>query len=380
MNRDGLVNWLPEFLPGKDAILWSKRLSSPALAGVAATRELVIVADRDPADRVDIFRCYNADGTERWTLRYSAPGKLDYGNSPRATPQIHGELVFLQGAQGHLHAVDLATGKTRWKKHFQKDFGGPVNLSWGFCSSPLIADGRLIINPGGAETSLVALEPSTGDVLWKSPGRAPGHGSFIVANLGGKQQLVGYDVDSLGAWDAASGQRLWTLTPDRPGDFNVPTPVIWGEKIIVATENNGTRMYDVSKQGTIQSTPTSRNDRLVPDCHSPILVGSRVFGVSDHLFCLDATRNLTQIWRENDRQFREYASLIGSPQRVLITTLKGRLLLFRTDTAEFSKLSDVQLMEDEAGLYSHPAIVGNRIYVRGSNSLVCLSLASANER
>ncbi len=374
MNRDGLVKWLPERLPGTEAILWSRRLSSPALAGVAATRDVVIVADRDPADRVDIFRCYNTDGTDRWFLRYPAPGRLDYGNSPRATPQIHGELVFLQGAHGHLRAVELATGKIRWQKHFQKDFGGPDKLSWGFCSSPLIADGRLIINPGGPETSLVALDPATGDVLWKSPGNAPGHGSFVIANLGGKRQLVGYDVDSLGGWDAATGHRLWTLTPERTGDFNVPTPIIWGEKIIVATENNGTRIYGVSDQGIIQPKPIAFNDQLLPDCHSPILVSSRLFGVSDHLFCLDATRNLTQIWRENDRQFRDYASLIGSPERVLVTTLKGRLLLFSTDASQFSKLSDVQLIEDEAGLYSHPAIVGQRLYVRGSNSLVCLNL------
>src|SRR4029079_7374213 len=117
-NRDGVVAWLPDRLPARDAIIWSKRMASPALGGVAATRDVVIISDRDPADRVDIFRCFNADGSERWTLRYPAPGELDYGNSSRATPLIDGELVFLAGAQGHLHAVEWASGKIRWKKHF----------------------------------------------------------------------------------------------------------------------------------------------------------------------------------------------------------------------------------------------------------------------
>ena len=54
----GVVAWLPERLPENVSPLWTRRMSSPALAGVAATGELVVVADRDPADRVDIFRCY----------------------------------------------------------------------------------------------------------------------------------------------------------------------------------------------------------------------------------------------------------------------------------------------------------------------------------
>lgn len=353
-------------------------MSSPALAGVAATHDVVIVADRDPADRVDVFRCFNADGSERWTLRYPAPGNLDYGNSSRATPQIHGELVFLAGALGHLHAVDLVTGKIRWKKHLQRDFGGPEKLSWGFCSSPLIADGRLIINPGGTDASLVALEPATGDVLWKSPGSAPGNGSFVFATVNGQKQIIGYDEQSLGGWDVATGKRLWTLKPDRTGDFNVPTPIVAGEKLIVATENNGARVYGFDTHGIIHPKPTAANDRLVPDCQSPVLIHQRLFGVSDGLFCLDLGSALNEAWRSDDDIFREYASLIGSGRQLLITTLKGRLVLINSNDDKFEKVSDVSLLEDEAGLYSHPAIVGSRLYLRGSKSLICLELAFSN--
>lgn len=355
-------------------------MSSPALAGVAATREVVIVADRDPADRVDIFRCYNADGTDRWTVRYPAPGHLDYGNSSRATPLIHGELVYLSGALGHFHAVNLTSGTIRWKKNFQRNFGGSEKLSWGFCSSPIVADGRLIINPGGPDASLVALAPATGEVLWKSPGKLPGHGSLVVAEFGGKKQIVGYDEDSLGGWDIATGQRLWTLKPKRVGDFNVPTPIVFGDKLVVATENNGARIYGFDAQGVINPEPLATNDRLLPDCQSPVLVNQRLFGLSDGLVCFDAARDLTEIWHSDDEDFREYGSLIASPHRLLITTLKGRLILANTGGKSFEKLSELQLLEDEAGLYSHPAVVGRRLYVRGSKFLVCLDLDNDKSR
>jgi outer membrane protein assembly factor BamB len=369
------VAWLPDRLPDSKAILWSTRMSSSVLAGVAATRDAIVVADRDPADRVDTFRCYNADGTERWTLRYPAPGNLDYGNSARATPLIQGEFVYLVGAQGHVHAVSLADGQIRWKKHLQRDFGGPDNLSWGFCASPLIADGRLILQPGGPQASLVALDPATGDVLWKSPGKPPGHSSPVFAEVAGHKQVIAYDEDSLGGWDPASGKRLWTLKPKLPGDFNVPTPVALGQNLILVTENNGARLHRWDAGGVPGAQPAAEFDELAPDCESPVLVGRRLFGAGGgSLFCLDAESDMAEIWRSSDETFREYTSLIASPDRVLVTSLRGKLLLVSARGDKFEKLGELQLFDGEAGLYSHPAIVGNRLYVRGSKALVCVDL------
>jgi len=355
-------------------------MSSPALGGVAATRDWIVVADRDPADRVDIFRCYRADGSDAWTVRYPAPGTLDYGNSPRATPLIHGHVVYLTGAHGHFCAVDVVTGKVLWKKHFQKDFGGPGKLSWGFCSSPIVAEDRLILHPGGPQAALVSLDPASGEVQWKSPGRPPGHSSLVVAAIAGQKQLIGYDDESLGGWDLATGKRLWTLKPEHGGDFNVPTPIVWGEKLIVATENNGARVYGFDDRGAIVPQPLALNDRLLPDCQSPVLAGERLFGVSAGLFCLDAGRDLGEIWRSDDENFREYASLVASPERILATSLKGRLVLIDAHSDKFEKLSELQLFEEEGGLYSHPALVGRRLYVRGSGQLVCLDLDDSKSR
>lgn len=349
-------------------------MSSAALGGVAATRDCVIVSDRDPADRVDIFRCLNADGSERWTLRYPAPGNLDYGNSSRATPLINGNLVFLSGAQGDFHAVELATGKIRWKKHFQRDFAGPKELSWGFCSSPLIAEGRVIIQPGGPKASLVALNPDSGDILWTSSGRPPGHSSAILATIRGIKQVITYDDETLGGWDLATGERLWSLRPRAKGDFNVPTPIVWNEQIVVATENNGARIYRFNDRGLIDTDPVAENDSLVPDCETPVLVANRLFGITSALFCLDARSKLKEIWRSDDECFRSYTTLIASDERFLAISLRGKLLLANVGGNEFERLGELQLIEGEEGLYSHPAVVGGRLYVRGSKMLVCVDL------
>jgi outer membrane protein assembly factor BamB len=350
-------------------------MSNAALGGVAATKDCVIVVDRDPADRVDVFRCLNSDGSERWTLRYPASGNLDYGNSSRATPLIRGDLAFLSGAHGDFHAIELATGKTRWKKHFQRDFGGPKDLPWGFCSSPLIADQRLIIQPGGPKASLVALNPDSGEILWQSEGRPPGHSSPVLAEIRGKKQIVAYDDESLGGWDLNTGERLWTMTPSIKGDFNVTTPIVFNEKLVVATENNGARVYEFDDRGAINPEPVATNDSLVPDCESPVLVGDRLLGVTGALYCLDAANELKKIWHSDDECFHGYTTLIASDRRLLAISLRGKLLLADVAGKELRKLGELQLLEDEEGLYSHSALVGGRLYVRASKMLVCLDLA-----
>ena len=64
-------------------------------------------------------------------------------NTPRATPLIDRDRVYLLGDFGHLHAVELSTGKALWKKNIRTEFKAADRLVWGVCSSPLLVDGKL---------------------------------------------------------------------------------------------------------------------------------------------------------------------------------------------------------------------------------------------
>src|SRR5262249_47798534 len=151
------------------------------------------------------------DGKETWSHRTPAAGNLDYGNSPRATPLIHDRLAYLFGAFGDLTCVELATGKAKWSINIRDEFDATDERNGGMCASRLLAEGKLIVHPGGKDTAIVALDPKTGKAVWKTPGKPAGYGSYITAKLGGTLQIVGYDTETLGGWEAKTGKRLWTL-------------------------------------------------------------------------------------------------------------------------------------------------------------------------
>jgi outer membrane protein assembly factor BamB len=337
---------------------------------------LVLVSDREMNDTVDVWRCLSAaDGKERWAVRYPAPGNLDYGNSPRATPLIHDGRAYLFGAFGDLTCAELATGKTAWQLNVKDEFEPTDERKWGFCSSPLVAAGKLIVNPGAKDASLVALDPATGKVAWKSPGKPASYGSFVAGTFGGKPQLVGYDADTLGGWDPATGTRVWTLKPERRGDFNVPTPVAAGDRLLVTTENNGTRLFAFRPDGAIDPKPLAVNKKLAADSHTPVVVGDRVFGVWNRLYCLSIRDGLKEVYDAAAQAYTGYCSAVATGDRVLLVARTGELILLDAAADEYTELGRLRVFgKEEKGVYSHPALVGTRVYVRGSSSIACLDL------
>ncbi|MCA9068294.1 MAG: PQQ-like beta-propeller repeat protein, partial [Planctomycetaceae bacterium] len=308
-----------------------------------------------------------------WTLEYPAEGKLDYGNSPRTTPLILEDRVFLLGAFGDLHCVNIITGEVLWKKNLRKEYNAKAEMPWGYCGSPLLVDGNLIVNPGAESASLVALNPADGKQIWKTPGAANGYGSFIAGRFGGKLQIVGHDTNSLGGWDPKTGKRLWRLEPPEKNDFNVPTPIAVDGKLLVATENNGTRLYRFRDNGLIDPTPLAQNRRLNPDTSTPVVVGDRVFCVNKLLWCLDWKSGLKEVWKTRDPSLSSHGAIIASKARLLVIG-DGEILLLDTTTSKPEVLSRVEVFKEKVRPYSHPALVGTRLYIRGENRLKCLEL------
>ena len=376
MNRDALVQTLPDRLPSTPKFVWKRQLPGTGLGGIAVAEGRIVFSGRDLGDAKDMFSCLDArDGTPIWERTYPATGQLDYGESPRATPLLHLGNAYLLGAFGDLGCVRLADGKMLWEVNLLRKFGAE-RPKWGFAASPLIVDDKLIVNPGATNAALVALEPGSGKVVWSAPGAPAAYASFIVGIFGGRKQIVGYDSFSLGGWDPATGRRLWRLVPPNPGDFNVPTPLAWQGKLIVATENNGTRIYDFNRDGTIIAKPSAVCSRLAPDVNTPVIVGRRLFGCSSEFYCLDVSKGLEPIWSRTEDALGDFVTLIASKERVLLTTYRGELVLVSATARDYQVLSRLRVFGEDAEVFSHPALVDGRLYIRDNVSICCLELSS----
>ncbi|RCS48236.1 hypothetical protein DTL42_13605 [Bremerella cremea] len=366
---------MPDALPAKPQLIWKTLLPSGGLGGIAANDKYVILGHRDFSDFQDVFHCLDAaTGKSLWKIEYLAVDGLDYGQSPRATPCIVADRVIFLGAMGDLHCVQLETGKILWHHNLKSMFAVKADMPWGYCGSPLIVGDKVVVQAGGKEASLVAFDLQTGEVVWQTAGAAPSYGSLNIGQLGGRWQIVGHDVTTLGGWDAATGKRLWSLTPPIEGDFNVPTPLILDGKLLIATENNGTRLYQFQADGTIDPTPVMQNKKLTPDMSTPVVVGNRLLCVNRFLYCLDVANQLKELSRQRDKALGDYAAMIADEQRVLIFG-DGEILLVDATKDACPILARQKISDTKVDVFSHPALVGDRLFLRNGPVLQCWSLA-----
>ncbi|MEM7147351.1 MAG: PhnD/SsuA/transferrin family substrate-binding protein [Verrucomicrobiota bacterium] len=381
-NRAGYTPHIPKTLPSQPTTIWSAELTGPAMAGVALYGRFLVAPDKSADLLRDIFRCFDANtGQPLWTIEYDAPEPVDYSNAPRATPVIDPttNLVYLQGALGHLTAAKLDTGKIVWQRNLFTDFGADL-LTWGSSVAPLLINGKLIINPGAEDATLAALAAATGETLWTTPGHAAAYSSFIPLPVdGGPTLVIGYDTGSLGAWNLDTGERVWEHIPPDNTDFNVTTPLLLKDntQLLLATENNATRLHSLTPDGQISPEPVAANDDLAPDTCSPVVVNGKIYATAyGELFCIDL-ETMKTLFVIQDDMFYDHTNVVAGDDRVLVWSMAGDLLLLDASlgVTEYKVLAHWKPFgDDQLDSMSHPAIVPGKIYLRSQNKLLCLKL------
>jgi outer membrane protein assembly factor BamB len=170
------------------------------------------------------------DGKVIWTTRVGNVGNPKQ-NPPypkaRSTPTVDGNLLYALGSDGDLVCLETKSGKIRWQKSLRRDFGGEPH-EWAYAESPLIDGDVLVVSPGGAQATIVALNKKTGAVIWKSavPGGDPaGYSSAIVVQGGGRRQYVQFLSQGIVGVDAKTGQFLWRYKEVVKGPAQAFTPV-----------------------------------------------------------------------------------------------------------------------------------------------------------
>src|SRR4051812_3849392 len=148
------------------------------------------------------------DGKQVWSTRLGnvGPNKGPQYPGARSTPTVDGDSLYALGSDGDLACLETASGKLRWKKNLRTDLGGKPG-DWAYAESPLVDGDRLVVTPGGADATLVALNKASGDVAWKSAipgGDNAGYASIISIDAAGKKQYVQFLGNGLVGVDAQS--------------------------------------------------------------------------------------------------------------------------------------------------------------------------------
>ena len=98
-------------------------------------------------------------------------------------------------------------GKLLWENQM-----GPFQDEFGASSSPILVDGKLILNSDhDLDNFIMALDPKTGKELWMTSRDdfTRSYSTPVVWKVDGKNQIVVAGSLKLVAYDPANGQPIW---------------------------------------------------------------------------------------------------------------------------------------------------------------------------
>ncbi len=152
------------------------------------------------------------------------------GSPATATPACDGRHVFVFFGSYGLLAFDL-DGKKLWE--FK---AGPFQDEYGAGSSPILFDGKVILNQDhDVDSYLMAIDAATGRPVWKTPrpDAVRSYSTPVVWSQNGRPELLVAGALELAAYDPVDGARLWSV--NGLARIVIPTPVTVGDVIYMAS-------------------------------------------------------------------------------------------------------------------------------------------------
>ena len=203
-------------------LVWTFKTAGVGHSSCAVVNGVLYTLGTDMAFKEERIIAIDAKtGMQLWTAKigpvFTFKGNI-WGDGPRSTPTVDGNLLFALSGSGELVCVDITNkGKEVWRKSFAKDFNGEMMTEWGFSESPLVDGDLLICTPGGKDGTLAALDKKTGKLVWQTKDwtQKATYGSPIVADIQGVRQYIqtgyasGVKDGSVSGVDTKTGKVLW---------------------------------------------------------------------------------------------------------------------------------------------------------------------------
>jgi len=358
--------------------VWQKSVGEGFAGPVVVGDRLILFHRRGSEEVVEALE--TTTGNTVWRFAYKTNYRDDFGfdEGPRSVPVVVNGRVYTFGAEGQLHAIDVATGKPVWNVDTMRRFNVRKGF-FGAAGSPLVEDGRVIVNVGGTDgakgAGIVAFNADTGAVLWTATDHQASYSSPVGATFGGRRHAVFFTRGGLVGLDPATGavlfQRPWRSRS--ASSVNAATPLVIGDVIFasatyetgaVAMRVNGSQLTDLWSSDDVLSNHYATS--VYADGYLYGYHGRQEFNPSFRAVDLKTGAVKWSV----DRYRAGSVTLVGN--RLLIARETGELVLAAATPDAFRPLAKAQVLRGT--VRALPAVSDGFVYLRNENTLVCLDL------
>ncbi|MBL9174317.1 MAG: PQQ-like beta-propeller repeat protein [Verrucomicrobiales bacterium] len=340
--------------------------------------------------------CLDAsNGGTVWTRDYVSPYTVSYAAGPRTTPLVSGGRVYTLGTMGHLACQEASNGRLIWSRDFVADFGLKVP-TWGVSAHPLLDGNRLICVVGGEGSVAVAFDKDTGKELWRSlSAKEPGYCPPVIAEVGGRRQLILWHAEAVNGLDPETGRVLWTEPWKLNYGMAIATPRVLPDGLFLTCFYNGSMRlrFEPGRETPVVAWKTakqSERDTVNLNCTmaTPWVEGDYVYGPCSYgQFRCMKLGNGERLWEtfaptagKSERWGNCF--VVKNGERWFLMSETGDLIIARLSPAGYTEISRAHVIDPinrDPGrpvVWSHPAFANRRIYLRNDREIACYDLSA----
>ncbi|MGA2621975.1 MAG: PQQ-binding-like beta-propeller repeat protein [Thermoguttaceae bacterium] len=401
-NRDGSsteTGWRSQWPEGGPKVLWKAKVgaghSSVVAVGERAyavgrswrvdAKGLPVKGANDRNVGSETVWCFDANtGKVLWQHAADCQnlGCNDWGTN--STPAVFDGLIYAYGAPGKVACLDGATGRQVWARDLARDYAAKLNIYGCYAGSPLVVEEGVIVECGGEQPLLAALDRKTGREVWKY-GKATeigGASSPVPYRAGNRAGIVHLARGQAVGLAAGDGKQLWRY----PWSVcALMTPLVHGDRVYVSGVGEGdARLGTVLELGQNPPKPVWSSKEMISYFQSSVLVDGHLFGIHAPGYQATKTRlrcvafDTGKVMWEHTEKGLGHATLITADHKLIIQSQQGVLIVAEASPQGFKKLASAKVLDHtcyNCECYTCPTLSHGRIYCRsGGGELVCLDV------
>jgi outer membrane protein assembly factor BamB len=315
--------------------------------------------------------CYRADdGKLLWNEKIE-PGPWLFadlrGGYSAPTPAADDDRVFVVFGSSVIAALDH-DGKRLWRKDVK-----PFKFDVALAASPVLFGDTVLLQCDelDKQSRIVAFDKKTGDVVWEAlrPNVGFAHSTPIVAEIGGKKQLLVAASNAVQGLDPTNGKVLWTCAA--AGD--TVSPVLGGGLVYLDSGRGGTGVaVDPTGSGDVTKTHLKWKTATMPEGYgSPVVVGDHLYRLHSPgvLKCLKLSTGAV-VYSERLPGVSVHASPVAAPGGRIYLASAGKSFVVKAGE-KFEILATNDLGDDSL---ASPAVANGRMFLKGRKMLYCVAL------
>jgi outer membrane protein assembly factor BamB len=356
-------------------VLWKIDVGQGFSGPVVARGRVILFHRRENRALVESLDALT--GRRVWAAEYATDYRDDFGfdEGPRATPAVAGERIYTFGAEGMLQALDFSTGKRIWSVDIKQRFGAPKGF-FGAACSPLVEDGRVLLNAGGPNgAGVVAFDAASGRVLWSATSDEAGYSAPVAATIAGVRHALFWTRSGLVDVDPATGkvrfQFAWRSRSH--ASVNAAAPVVVGNLVFLsASYGTGAALLEID--GAAVKQLWASDDALSSHYATSVYRDGYLYGYhgrqeyGQSLRCIEMKTGKVQ-WNV-DGFGAGTVTLAGA--NLLLIRENGEMVIAAASPKQYRPLTHAQLLP--AIVRAYPALAGGNLFVRNERTLACFSL------